>query len=412
VTLYRYNAFSRSRGQSLRGHMQADSPAQLRASLLRIGLQVTDMRALHDSVHSSGILLPARQTWNEYLRSRRQSLKSELFDALSTMLDAGLPISESLDNTGGKSGPLHELVIRLCADVNSGKSLAQASTQSPDWFDYVEIQMIAAGESAGTLPSVLRRLSDRHQRTAALKNKLLAVLTYPLIVLCVGLGVVLFLSSRTLPDLVAMLIDAGVDPPALTIAIITSGQLLLNYGPLLLIGLPLLGFAFSMLLHTSLPLRTLTRHCTAHCTPTTLRRLHTASFFGLLAELLAVGIPLVEALRTVSTTLRGIGTHQLAQAARAAADGVSAGQTLCEAFPPGPYLDATTHRLMHVGETSGELPDLLVSIATREYRKAQRAIETLARLAEPIVILALSAIIGLVVMGAVLPLIKMQDIIQ
>lgn len=272
--------------------------------------------------------------------------------------------------------------------------------------------MLRAGESAGTLAAVLQRLSDRQERSSALTSKLIAILTYPLIVLCVGIGVVVFLSSRTLPDLVSMLTDAGVEPPGLTLAIIALGQGLLRFGPLMLIALPLLAIAARLVIARSAGLRAWIGQLADRVTPRVVRRVRVAGLFGVLSELLSVGIPLVEALQTAAATLRGLGSAGLRDSILTAAQRVSAGEAFSEALQENTSIDPTTSRLLHIGETAGELPDVLAAIASRERRRAERAIDALARIAEPAVVLALSGVIGLVVMGAVLPLIRLQEIIR
>lgn len=269
-----------------------------------------------------------------------------------------------------------------------------------------------AGELSGQLPSVLRRLATRHERSSELHTRLIGILTYPCIVMCVGIGVVIFLSSRTLPDLVLLLTDAGVDTPGLTLLVIGAGQWLLHAGPLTLVGLVasvlLLRFAASR--HE--PLRTVLRSIGETLTPQVLRRLEVARLFSMLSELLSVGIPLVESIRTLSPMFTKPGSGGLKHSLENAADSISTGQAFSDALPPGRWFDSATHRMLVVGETSGELPQVLASIAQREHRRAERSIDSLARVAEPAVVLGLAVVIGLVVMGAVLPLIRLQEIIQ
>lgn len=410
MTIFQYTATPLDGGPLRKGRMQATTAAELRASLLRVGLQVVEMRSVRDpSSSNSGAFFS--EPINSYLRSRRQPLKAELFDALSTMLDAGLPISEALSSIGGARGALHELATSLRAEIGAGASFAHACAKHGAWFDIVEVEMLRAAESAGTLPAVLNRLSLRQQRASALTSRLIAILTYPLIVLCVGIGVVVFLSSRTLPDLVAMLTDAGVDPPGLTLAIIALGQSLLSYGPVLLILLPVLSLAAWMATTRNGRLSAVMGALTERVTPRVVLRVRVAGLFGVLAELLSVGIPLVEALRTSAATL-GVGGSGLGTAVTSAADRVAAGEAFSDSLEAGPAIDQTTRRLLHIGETAGELPVILSSIADRERRRAERAIDALARIAEPAVVLALAAVIGLVVMGAVLPLVRLQEIIR
>jgi len=124
------------------------------------------------------------------------------------------------------------------------------------------------------------------------------------------------------------------------------------------------------------------------------------------------GIPAVEALRVLPSTVSGVGAPGLRAALGRAADEVERGASLAAALDDGLWFDTEFRRLVAIGEASGELETQLERLGSRYERRARRLIERLASLLEPAVILTLAALVGLVVMAAVLPLIQLQEVIR
>ncbi|MCC7389648.1 MAG: type II secretion system F family protein, partial [Phycisphaerales bacterium] len=224
-------------------------------------------------------------------------------------------------------------------------------------------------------------------------------------------GVVVFLSVKTLPDLVAILADAGIDPPRLTTGIMAFGQAIARHGPLL--ALAAVALALSAAALASQP------HRAGWSSPPGLRRLLPrairqtliARAWSNLAELVATGVPLVDSLRIVAPTVNGAGGGSLARSLRDAASAIERGSTLADALRDPVWFDDECRRLVAIGESAGELPDILARLASRTHRAAARSIDRFAALLEPAVLLLLATAIGFVVIGAVLPILKLQEVI-
>ena len=129
------------------------------------------------------------------------------------------------------------MLVQVREALRGGESLAQAMQDHASWFDPTEIAMVDAAQHGGTLPEVLRSLTERHERSDELTSKLAGALTYPAIVTLIGLGVVVFLSVRTLPQLVQILTDAGIPTPALTERVMAFGSFLYHWWPAIGVGL-------------------------------------------------------------------------------------------------------------------------------------------------------------------------------
>ncbi|MDQ7014620.1 MAG: type II secretion system F family protein [Planctomycetota bacterium] len=442
MTVYRYKAVplqpSAEPSGPLAGELAAESPAALRASLRRAGLQVIEAKPAHrKSVvpdRARNVLAPFTRALQRHTRSRRVRAKAELYDSLATMLQAGLPIVDAVTTLlGGRTNrSTGTMLVELREAMREGAALDEAMQHHPWWFEPAEVAMVSAARASGELPSVLETLAQRQERAGALAAKLASALTYPAVVSVVGIGVVIFLSVKTLPDLTTILIDAGVEPPRLTLAVMAFGQGLLRHG-VLLGAVAILATVGALVLLGRLGRAGLLPLWTRRIVPGFARRLALARAWAGIAELVRTGVPVVDALRltslttptptptttptspttpTSSTPSAAIGhSGSLGSALQQAATSIERGGSLSESLPDPVWFDDECRRLISIGESSGELPEILSKLAERSHRSAARSIDRLASLLEPAVILMLATLIGIVVMSAVLPILKLQEII-
>jgi type II secretory pathway component PulF len=300
------------------------------------------------------------------------------------------------------------MLIDVREQLRSGGSLAQAMLQHPTWFDHSEVAMVRAGQHSGSLPDVLEALTQRHEHSGQLSQKLTTALAYPAIVATVGLGVVVFLSVKTLPELVAVLSDAGIETPALTSRVMAFGQLIAGHWLWLglgLLGLILIGIvAGGMLASRGIEIPPRLRQLS----PRLMRRMAVARVSLQLAELLRAGVPMVEAIRVLAPTAAG---SALRRHLLLAADRIERGEELALALGDEHWFDGQFRRLLEVGQATGELEVLLERLGHRYTRQAQRLIDRLTALLEPGVILTLAVLVGVVVMAAVLPLLRLQEVL-
>ena len=329
------------------------------------------------------------------------------------MLEAGLPVVEAVATiASSRSGSAQRtMLVELREQLREGAALDECMATYTSWFDAAEVAMVRAARESGELPRVLRSLAERHERSGALSAKLVAALTYPAVVCCVGVGVVIFLSVKTLPDLVGILDDAGLDPPRLTTAIMAFGQTLARYGGLsaqaglALVAIPAALAARLRRAGWAPPARI------RRLTPRALRQTLTARAWSGLADLVLTGVPLVEALKITAPTVGGLVGGSLAASLHHAAGKIERGSAFSDALSDPIWFDDECRRLIAIGESAGELPDILFRLADRTHRAASRSIDRFAALLEPAVILLLATAIGFVVIGAVLPILKLQEVI-
>lgn len=424
--LFRYRAIPMDGGdgaEMARGEHVAGSAAEVRAALRRVGLQVIDLRVVSrrtasprsstDEGSFGASLRDGIRDWNHRrARTRRRAIRTELYDGLATMLRSGIPILEAVETlasvTRGRRSGRRRMLLEVREVLHGGGTLAEAMSDQPAWFDPIEIAMVRTGQHGGHLPDVLEALSRRHARSDELGHKLASALTYPCVVGIVGLGVVVFLSTQTLPNLTSVLTDAEIEIPLLTRRVMGAGQFLAKQWPwlLLLVIVAPLAVVFAQTAWRRAGWRV--PGWLRGWRPATLRRVAVSRVVGQFAELVRAGVPAVEALHVLAPTAPGGLRGEL----RAVATRVENGEDLANAFENDHWFDAEFRRLVAVGEASGELPDTLDRLAERYTRQATRLIDRLATLLEPAVILLLAALIGLVVLAAILPMLRLQEILR
>lgn len=412
MSTWRYTARDAKTLEIRTSVIQADTDAAARAALRKAGLRPIQVRPIRSKRITS---FPLKDSMHRHMRSRRVHLKADLYDALSILLDAGIPLASAIRTMGRSRTGRRQLVSlthSIADGVQEGRRLSECMEDHPDWFDASEIAMIEAGQRTGEMGSILRRLAERQARSGELSSKLIGALSYPMLVGVIGIGVTLFLSVKTLPELTEILDEAQIQPPGLTLWVMNAGQFAWVYGMWLLMACAVAPLIV-VLSARGVP-DTISNACQQFFTsriPAVFRRIKTADTMLSLAELLETGVPLVDSIRVVSPTMRGIHGRLLAQALIEGADRIEQGESVLCLFEDELWFSEEHRQMMRAGEAAGELPRTLSRIGELDLRASRRLLDRFASMLEPAAIVFLAILVGTVVMAAVLPLIRLQEIV-
>ena len=217
-------------GTLLRGTIAADSPRQARDRLREQGMLIHEVteQPNRTSLHP----------WQRYLVRRQSAKVSGFLQELATLLGAGIPLLETLDTiTRQHAGTFQQSVMLIRDHVASGGSLADAMGQQPQLFDELCRNIVEVGESAGTLDTSLGSLVEFRRRSAGQRNRVLTALLYPCIVMCVAVGVSVFLMTYVVPRLLEALLESGKPLPLATVIIKTASDALLGWWWAILLAL-------------------------------------------------------------------------------------------------------------------------------------------------------------------------------
>ncbi len=413
MTVWRYEAVAldRSSNASISGVIPAAARTDARAALRRIGLQPIVLEPLATGT-AAGLLgrmtgaadrLGVLPALTAVMRSLRLSARTELADSIASMLDAGMTLAEALATAqrASRGRSLKTVLATIGQEVASGGGLTASMEAHDGWFDAAERALIGAGLRSGELARSWRRIGLRLERRGHTTGRLIGVTAYPALVLCVSLVVVGFLGTRTLPELTRILDDSGIATPRLTVWAMVVGSFVATWGWAALIS----AFAGGVLVLRIASART--PRVLARLRPRFVVALRVSRAARAVSDLLDSGIPLADSLRIAAPTAG----RSLGGALHVAADGVERGAELAEAFGDSQWFDAEAIRVLTLAQATGDLAPALSRLADRLERRAQRTIEGLSRAAEPALILALAVIVGTIVLAAILPLIKLQEVL-
>ena len=410
---YRYLARAIQTGERQSGELTAESPAAARSLLRQASLSVLDLRPVRErkQLRFAGLETLAAS----WLRRRRAGRKAELLESLATLIESGIPLRHAVE-IAGHGSRVPRAVRRLTQDLadrlGEGGTLHEVCANQRGWFDELEIAVLEVAQQSGDLSGSMRRLAERQSRSSALRDKIIAAVTYPVLIGLVTMLVVVLLSTKTLPPIVDMLTASDIEIPRLTQVLVLVGGVIASPAALLV---AILTGAIVVVAFALLRAGTQSRVAPSwyvRMLPAVCHRLPISALARDLADLIASGVPMAQATQILAPTLRGPGTSPLRASLDSARRSMIGGAALEVAFDDELWFDAEFRRLLAVGQESGELPAMLRRLADRYEQRSRRAIDRLASLLEPAAILIMSGVVGTVVLAAVLPLIRMQELIR
>ncbi|MCG6907841.1 MAG: type II secretion system inner membrane protein GspF [Desulfobacteraceae bacterium] len=408
MAVFEYSALDAS-GKKVSGIIDADSAAAARQKLRAA-------RIFPVSVHEAraGEVKPERQPFS-FGRRRRRIRPAEaamLTRQLATLLGAGFPLVPALDTllSQGRSHTFNRILAQIKDSVVAGSSFAAALARYPGTFSTLFINMVRAGETSGTLEIVLDRLAEIGEKQEELKNRIRSAMTYPLLMLAVGLLVLFFLLTYIVPSITAIFSDMNQVLPAPTRFLIRLSALVQSGWWLLLLFVVGLVVLVRMLGKTAkgrfLIDRTLLR---LPAVGALVRKMAVARFSRTLGSLLENGVVLLSALEIVKNV---VGNVLLADAVAAAAREVGKGQGLGNALAASRVFPDLPIQMISVGEQSGQLEAMLYKVADVYENEVQATILRMTSLLEPVMILMMGIVVGFIVLAICLPIFEMNTLIR
>jgi general secretion pathway protein F len=328
---------------------------------------------------------------------------------LSGLVNAGLPLERALSalSDEAETPRQRDLVSALRTEVNAGAPFAKALSQHPREFSAIFTAVIGAGEQSGHLGLVLERLADDLQEQQNLRGKLLAAGLYPAIVCVVALVIVLFLLAYVVPQVAQVFGSNQQQLPALTSFMLALSSFVQNFW--------LLGLALIALLsaggHVALKQADVRLRFDAMWLQLPLigrlaRGYNAARFASTLAMLATAGVPILKALQAAADTLSNTALKCDAQDALVL---VREGAPLASAIAQHPRFPRLLVMFSRLGEQTGTLPTMLQRAAAQLSEEVQRRALQLATILEPLLIVAMGAMVMLIVLAVMLPIIQLNQ---
>jgi len=382
--------------RQIRGELRAASETVVTTNLRRQGVRITKIK---------------RQTFRG---GRKVSDKDIAFFTrqLATMLKSGVPLLQSFEIVArGHSNPrFSRLMMDIKNKVEAGSSLSAAFREHPAQFDSLYCNLVAAGETAGILDSILDRLAIYKEKILAIKSKIKSALFYPISVVTVAIVVVCVIMIWVIPAFKSVFTSFGADLPAPTLIVMAMSDFFVAYwwAMFIIVAGSISGFTYLLKRSPTFRLGYDRIILKAPVIGAIIEKATIARWTRTLSTMFAAGVPLVESLDAVGgasgNALYLAGTKKIQT-------DVSTGTSLTNAMMNTKLFPNMVLQMTQIGEESGSLDGMLGKVADFYEREVDDAVGALSSLLEPIIIVFLGVVIGGLVVAMYLPIFKLGAVI-
>lgn len=395
-----------SYGKVVEGVLEAPNAEDLESTLKKRGVIPIKIEKSEEG-GLAGILF-------KYFGKRGVSIKDLLFFTrqFTTMLKAGLPLTRILDILSYQSPTkkLREVAKELKRNVESGIPLSTSLMNYPTIFSNLYVSMVRAGEVGGTLDRSLERITEFLENDYRLRQKIKGAMSYPLFVLLFAFSLGFFMLTIFVPRFAGFFADLNVPLPAMTAFTLNLSRALTKYWWVLIIVF-IVGYSLYNVYKSTpygrervdrgklrMPILGKVNHLTIM-----------ARFAGTLSSLLAAGVPLLQALDTVASTVDNV---IIEREITKIEDRVRRGETLSKPMEDSGLFTPMVVQMTAVGEETGELEGMLKKVSEFYEEEVDRAVGQLTSMIEPLLIIFVGGIIGFIVISLYLPIFYMVGQIQ
>ena len=327
---------------------------------------------------------------------------------LATMMKAGVPLLQSFDIVAkGHSNPsVTRLLLNIKTEVETGSSLAQAFRKYPLYFDALFCNLVAAGEQAGILDTLLDRLATYKEKILAIKSKIKKALFYPISILVVAFVVTAVIMIFVIPQFEELFKSFGAGLPAPTLVVMQISKIFTSYWYLIFGGLGGGIWLFFNTWQRSEKMQFFMDRLILKVPVfgDLVRKATIARWTRTLSTMFAAGVPLVEALDSVAGAA---GNRVYYNATKRIQQEVSTGSSLTVSMQNSNVFPNMVLQMCSIGEESGSLDGMLSKVADFFEAEVDDAVDALASLMEPIIMAVLGVVIGGLVIAMYLPIFKM-----
>ncbi|MER3446432.1 MAG: pilus assembly protein PilC [Candidatus Dadabacteria bacterium] len=387
----------RLRGKTQRGQMEAPSKSAVIARLRQMQIQ-----PIPDKIKEKGKF--------SFSFSRGVSAKELVVFTrqLSTMIDAGLPLVQSLDVLAAQQKVKFKSVLtQVKESVESGSTFADAIAKHPSVFNALYINLVRAGEAGGVLDTVLQRLATYLEKIENIKRRIKGAMVYPAVVITVAIIVVSIILIFVVPTFASLFKDLGTTLPAITQFVVDVSAFLRNNIIYILIALGILSFAVVFSYRRSERAKKILDAFLLKLwlVGDLILKTVLSRFCRTLATLTSGGIPILDGLEI---TAKASGNKVTEEAILEVRKGVSEGKTLAEPLSARPKIfPSMVVQMIAVGEQTGALDDMLNKIADFYDEEVDAAVASLMSALEPVMIAFLGGTVGFIVIAMYMPMFKL-----
>ena len=396
--LYTFNwKATNHRGAKESGEIEAESLKAARMLLRQRGLKVTSVRKQSRNIFSSD-----KVKANDIVIATRQ---------LATLVEGGIPIAQSLSAVGSSSdkNSVKKLLTTIRRRVDGGSNLMSALRDHPRYFNQLYLALVNVGEESGTLGPMLKRIAAYLEKAEALRRKVVSALTYPVIVLVLGITISVGLLVFIIPQFKDIFENFGAELPLLTRQVIATSEATREHWLQILGGFAIFYFAYRTLYRRSEKVHLWTDRMILRIP--VFGELIRKSILARIARTIAImfqsGIPMVETLAVVAPAA---GNLLYTNAINDVRKNVSTGQPLEASLRATGVIPSMVLQMVRTGEETGELDAMLNRAADFYEDEVDNMVAAISSLVEPILVVVLGILIGIVVVAMYLPIFHLASV--
>lgn len=402
---FKYTARDPVTGKKVSSEISAESEQAAVSAVQRDGLTITDISVKEESVNPLNRFKNRIKTKDKVLFSRQ----------LSTLINAGLPLVQSLRNVSGQTQNknLQNIINQVITDVESGSSFSESLAKHPKVFDEVFVNLVAAGEASGTLDKALERIANQKEKDAEIISKVRGAMVYPIIVLLVMIAVVIFMVVSVLPAVEEVYAGIpGANLPLVTKVLLWVSHFTISFWWLELIIIGGLVFFGSRYARSVGGKRTIDR-LKMRMWPIgkLFMKLYMARFTRVGSTLVASGVPLIQMLQITGKSVNNI---HIEESLEKATEKVKGGTALSAALKGDENFLELVPDMLRIGETSGSVEQMLSKTADYYEREVDNEIRAISTTIEPVLMILMGLVAITIVTAILLPVYSLvgKDIIQ
>ncbi len=388
-----YKAISKKTGKTVKGNIQAESERAAGKLLLEQGF-IPDRITQEEK---SGFL--ARFT--NKVRAQDRIVFTRQF---ATLIGAGLPLAASLKTAAEQASSkiMRAVIEDILTDIEAGKTLSEAMKKHPEVFNDVYLSLVAAGEMSGTLDQALQELATQDEKDSAMISKIRGAMVYPAIILVVIIAVLIFMMFAVVPEVEKLYTDMDKDLPGLTKVLVGITDFLVTFWWLVLLIIVVLTVISVRYAKTDAGKRIwATFKLNVPMFNGLFKRLYMTRFARTMQMLLMTGVSMLDAMHISAKA-----TANLVMEAEInkAAEKVKSGKPLSESLEGRNYILPLVPQMSSIGEQSGKIDEMLGRAAQVYEGELDEKIANISTMIEPILMVVMAGMIGVVVAGTLLPI--------
>ncbi len=388
---FTYKAKEQSTGKIIKGTIQAETERVA-------GKLLVDRGYVPESIKEEGNGLAEKM--NKVTAKDRINFTRQF----ATLVGAGLPIAQSLrtvaEQTSNKS--MKTIIEEILAEVEAGRALSTAFQKHPDVFSKVYMSLIKAGETSGTLDQSLKRIADQEEKDQAMLGKIKSAMMMPMITLGVIIVVFIYMMLEVVPHVESLYSDLGETLPPLTVALVGIKDFLISFWWAVLIVIGVLVAFLLQYRKTESGIKTFaTIKLNVPMFNGLFRILYMSRFARISQILLSTGVAVLDTMHIAGEATANAVVQEKIEAA---AEKVQSGRPMSDALKEQEYIMPLVYQMAAIGEQSGKMDEMLGKAAQVFEDELDEKIATISALIEPIMMIMLAIVAGLLVGGVLFPI--------